>query len=85
MVNVLLDFGDDDGWSGYVGAGVGFANVKYDADGDELDIGFRRQRFGVRVAGHCRRSAGRSPPTIDVGLKYRFFNTGQFKYQRDDG
>ena len=32
MVNVLLDFGDDDGWSGYVGVGVGLASVKYNID-----------------------------------------------------
>ena len=32
MVNFLVDFGDDDGWSGYVGPGVGFASVDYDAD-----------------------------------------------------
>ena len=32
MVNVLLDFGDDDGWSGYVGGGAGLARVKYNVD-----------------------------------------------------
>src|SRR4051812_27905342 len=29
MVNGLLDFGDDDGISGFVGGGVGIARVKY--------------------------------------------------------
>ena len=28
MLNGLLDFGDDDGWNGYVGGGVGIARVK---------------------------------------------------------
>ena len=32
MLNVLLDFGDDDGLSGYAGVGVGLASVKYSAD-----------------------------------------------------
>jgi hypothetical protein len=25
----VLDFGDEDGWSGYVGPGVGIADVRY--------------------------------------------------------
>ena len=40
MVNLLLDFGDDDGWSGYVGPGVGFASIKYDGDFDDLEFSF---------------------------------------------
>ena len=32
MVNALLDFGSDDGWNGYVGPGIGEANVRYSAD-----------------------------------------------------
>src|SRR3546814_12843022 len=28
MLNGLLDFGNDDGWNGYVGGGVGVARVK---------------------------------------------------------
>ena len=32
MLNLLLDFGNDDGLSGYAGAGVGLASVKYSAD-----------------------------------------------------
>src|SRR6185369_11243771 len=31
MLNLLLDFGDDDALSGYAGVGVGLASVKYSA------------------------------------------------------
>ncbi|HET9353969.1 MAG TPA: outer membrane beta-barrel protein, partial [Sphingomicrobium sp.] len=36
MVNGLLDFGDDDGWNGYIGGGVGVARVKYTIGQDDL-------------------------------------------------
>ena len=38
MVNVLFDFGDEDGWSGFVGAGVGYAVVDYDFDISNVNI-----------------------------------------------
>ncbi len=73
MLNGLLDFGDDDAISGFVGGGVGVARVKeryaisptYDFMNDS-DTGFAYQALaGVRA-----------PLTdhVDVGLKYRFFN-----------
>ncbi|CAN5192341.1 N/A [soil metagenome] len=74
MVNGLLDFGADDGLSGYIGGGAGVARVKlgnYGVRGagqllDDSDTVFAYQAIaGVRY-----------PVTtnIDVGLKYRFFN-----------
>ena len=74
MVNGLLDFGDDDAISGYVGGGVGVARVKLSdyrlRNGatflNDSDTGFAWQGIaGVRapITDH-----------IDVGLKYRFFN-----------
>ena len=36
MVNGLLDFGDDDGWNGYIGGGVGVARVKYKLDTEDV-------------------------------------------------
>ena len=39
MVNALLDFGDDDSWSGYVGGGLGYARVKYRAVVDDPAFG----------------------------------------------
>jgi OOP family OmpA-OmpF porin len=81
MVNVMFDFGDDDGWSAYVGPGIGMAKVKYhldvnddafDVDPDDFDFvddsdsGFAWQLIaGVRAA---------ITPNLDLGLKYRYFN-----------
>ena len=73
MINGLLDFGQDDGISGYVGGGVGVARIKamnYNVFPrtimEDSDTGFAYQAIaGVRF-----------PVTtnVDLGLKYRFFN-----------
>jgi outer membrane protein OmpA-like peptidoglycan-associated protein len=75
MLNGMLDFGDDDGISGFVGGGVGIARVKANnyrnfANAtpflDGSDSGFAWQVFaGVRQA---------ISDNIDVTVKYRFFN-----------
>ena len=76
MVNALADFGPDDGLQGFVGGGVGVARTKIDGATvdlsspgflDDSDTGFAWQLLaGVRAP---------LTETIDVGLKYRFFNT----------
>ena len=76
MVNALADFGDDDGLQGFVGGGVGVARTKFDGVTvdtagagflDDSDSGFAWQLLaGVRAP---------LTDSIDVGLKYRFFNT----------
>jgi OmpA-OmpF porin, OOP family len=73
MVNGLLDFGDDDGLKGFVGGGVGVARVKanygLNTFGDFLDDS--DTTFAWQAL------AGVSAPltdSIDVTLKYRFFN-----------
>jgi OOP family OmpA-OmpF porin len=78
MVNGLIDFGSDDGLSGFVGGGAGVGRVKFSNYGltnnatpflDDSDTGFAYQAIaGVRY-----------PVTtnVDVGLKYRFFNEGK--------
>jgi outer membrane protein OmpA-like peptidoglycan-associated protein len=75
MINGMLDFGDDDGISGFVGGGVGIARVKANnfrnfANAtpflDDSDSGLAWQVFaGVRQA---------ISDNIDVTVKYRFFN-----------
>jgi len=74
MVNALLDFGDDDGISGFIGGGAGVARTKLsrfalNTSGNFLndsDTGFAYQGIaGVRAA---------LTDNVDVGLKYRFFN-----------
>ncbi len=80
MVNVLGDIGSDR-WSFYAGGGVGYALVRHSFEGfddifeddDELklkDGGFAWQGIaGVRFAMN---------EMIDVGVKYRYFDTGDF-------
>jgi opacity protein-like surface antigen len=86
MLNLLLDFGNEDGLSGYAGAGVGIANVRYSADivdmpfgdlsFDDSDSGLAWQAIlGLRYA---------VSQNIDVGLKYRFFNVPNLKFEDSD-
>jgi outer membrane protein OmpA-like peptidoglycan-associated protein/opacity protein-like surface antigen len=73
MVNGMLDFGDDDVLSGFVGGGVGIARVSEQLEMstrgftiDDSDTVFAWQAFaGVRAP---------LSDTVDVTLKYRFFN-----------
>ncbi len=75
MVNGLLDFGDDDGISGFLGGGVGMARVNFNnqrqfanqgAFIDDSDTRFAWQLLaGVRQA---------ISDNIDVTVRYRFFN-----------
>jgi len=75
MVNGMLDFGDDAGISGFVGGGAGIARVKESNARvfsnqppflDTSDSRFAWQLFaGVRQA---------VTDTIDITVKYRFFN-----------
>jgi opacity protein-like surface antigen len=66
MANALLDFGDEGGLAFYAGAGLGRARVRFFGDSDNT---FAMQGVaGVRYA---------VSPTIDIGLKYRYFRTGK--------
>jgi len=75
MLNAMGDFGDDEGVSFFVGGGVGYAKVDYDAFGafanqpaflDDSDGGLAWQLFaGVRQA---------ISDTVDMHIKYRYFN-----------
>ena len=88
MANVLLDFGPEDGWNGYVGGGVGAANVRYkinlDAGGDlgggsgsDSDRSLAYQGIaGVRKA---------ITDNIDLGIKYRYFIAPNLNYDIDFG
>lgn len=74
MVNGLLDFGEDDGVQGYVGAGAGVARVKFAKHAlntitpwlNDSDTGFAWQALaGLRAP---------LSDNWDVNLQYRFFN-----------
>ncbi len=74
MGNALLDFGDDEGVSGFIGGGAGWAKTEVEVGArpnfpgviDDKDSGFAWQILaGVRQA---------ITPNVDAHLKYRFFN-----------
>jgi len=73
MVNGMLDFGDDESITGFIGGGVGVARVSVEAGLntrsnflDDSDSVFAYQAIaGVRAP---------LTDSIDVTLKYRFFN-----------
>ncbi len=76
MLNGMLDFGDDEGVTGFIGGGLGFARIKLNNIQrfsnlspiiDDSDSVFPAWQViaGVRQA---------LSPTIDATLKYRFFN-----------
>lgn len=72
MGNALLDFSDDSGWSGYAGGGIGRARVKLAGDSDST---FAWQAIaGVRYAVSYN---------MDIGLKYRYFNTKRLNFSDD--
>jgi len=86
MINGMLDFGDDDGISGFVGGGVGMARVKVNnatnfanatpfLDGSDTKLAW--QVFaGVRQA---------VSDNIDVTVKYRFFNASKVEMTAFNG
>ena len=86
MANALVDFGPSDGVNFFAGGGAGVAWNKASytvnstsplARGDirEKDSAFAWQLLaGVRVP---------LSPSVDVGLKYRYFDAGRFHYKGD--
>ncbi|WP_279350781.1 outer membrane protein, partial [Erythrobacter litoralis] len=74
MLNGLFDFGDDDGLQGYAGGGAGVART--DIEGRVFDLG--DPSLNDSDSGFAwQLLAGINAPltdTIDVGLRYRFFN-----------
>ncbi len=79
MANGLFDFGDESTWNGYVGGGFGRARVKF--------AGERDSAFAWQFIAGARKAIS---PTIDLGLKYRYFRTGKIdafedSFAFDDG
>src|SRR5215470_14049056 len=75
MVNGLLDFGDDDGISGFVGGGVGVARVDYHNvrafSNEAAFLDDSDTRFAWQVIAGVRQAV---TSNVDIGLKYRMFN-----------
>ena len=86
MANLVLDFGDDNGLTGFVGVGAGMARVSIDTDFSGTFPSTPVTGFGIddedsALAGQI--IAGIRMPiseNIDAGLKYRYFNTQQLKF-----
>ena len=78
MINGLLDFGDEDSWSGYVGAGIGAARVHEGFDIDLVNRNFNGStgRIAWQAVAGVRKAI---TPNLDIGLKYRFFNVPNMK------
>ena len=80
MINGMLDFGDDDGISGFVGGGVGIARVDLNNIRafsnqarfvDDCDT-----RFAWQVVAGVRQAIS---DNIDVTVRYRFFNADNIR------
>ncbi|HST35841.1 MAG TPA: OmpA family protein [Allosphingosinicella sp.] len=80
MINGMLDFGDDDGVQGFVGAGVGMARVDYNnvrafSNGPSA-IDDSDTRFAWQVIAGLRQAV---TDNIDVTVRYRFFNADNLR------
>src|SRR3546814_18148142 len=80
MLNALLDFGNDDGWNGYIGGGAGVARVKESeyqlAKYGSAFVDDSDSKFAWQAIAGVRRAITNN---IDFGLKYRFFNVDAVK------
>lgn len=78
MLNGMLDFGDDDGTSGFIGAGGGIARVKYNDlrvfENTAPFLDDSDSKFAWQVFGGVRQAIS---DNVDVTVKYRFFNVGK--------
>ncbi len=86
MANAMLDVGDQNAWSGFVGGGAGVARVELKglryvraapAIVDDSDTHFAWQA----IAGVRRHITD----NVDIGLKYRFFNVPDLKFRTANG
>jgi opacity protein-like surface antigen len=84
MVNALVDFGDDAGWSGYFGGGVGPARVRHRVTANALLFQLRDTDTTIAWQGIAGVRAAITP-TLDLGVKYRFFNAGNLNFGVDEG
>ena len=77
MLNAMLDFGDDDGITGFVGAGAGYAKVDLDNFAAFSNVGPFLEDDDGGLAWQLFAGARQAlSDTIDVHFKYRYFNAG---------
>jgi OmpA-OmpF porin, OOP family len=86
MVNGMLDFGEDDGVSGFLGGGVGMARVKFNNirafENTAAFLDDSQTKFAWQVIAGVRQAI---TPNIDVTLKYRFFNVPNLEVESFTG
>ena len=94
MINGLVDFGDAEGWSGYLGGGIGLASVKVNAQVDDPAFGvpgaalpnppittFDMSGSDSGVAWQLIAGVRMAVSSnIDIGLKYRYFNSAKLRF-----
>ncbi len=80
MINGMLDFGDDDGISGFVGGGVGIARIDYNNirafSNQPAGIDDSDSRFAWQVVAGVRQAIS---DTVDITVRYRFFNADNIR------
>jgi opacity protein-like surface antigen len=85
MFNALLDFGDDAGFSGYLGAGVGPARVRVRMNANTVRPNFLRDSDDTIAVQGIAGVRAAITPTLDLGVKYRLFNAGNLSFGSDEG
>ncbi|HYJ30486.1 MAG TPA: OmpA family protein [Allosphingosinicella sp.] len=80
MINGLLDFGDDDGISGFLGGGVGMARVNFNNQRAFANQGAfiedSDSRFAWQLLAGVRQAIS---DNMDVTVRYRFFNVSDLE------
>ena len=86
MLNAMLDFGEDDGISGFVGGGVGMARVKFRNQRVFANtapfLNDTDSRFAWQIIAGVRQAIS---DNMDVTVKYRFFNVSDLDLVANTG
>ena len=80
MLNGLLDFGNEDGLSGYIGGGLGWASVDLKAATNTLDfysVSDTDSHFAFQAIAGLRFAVS---PNLDLGVKYRHMEIPNFEF-----
>lgn len=80
MVNGLVDFELSPRWTGFAGGGVGAAWKKYsyhDYNANTGSLEDSKSAFAWQLLAGVNYAVS---PSVDVGLKYRYFDAGRFNY-----
>ena len=76
MGNAMVDFGKNESFNFYVGAGAGiaFLRQRFSVEDDEDDFAIRDSNLAWQIIGGARAPVFTH---FDIGLKYRYFNGGR--------